>query len=258
MRSSRPSGVRWASPPLRCDRARPRPRSRRRAGEGAAEHPVADRELGHAVADLVHDARIVVPEPARQAQPESSGGVSVGGHEPVHRVQPGRGHPHPDLLRAHRRRRTRTEQHSATTCAGGSEAPVTGTGMAMGVALHRDDRGGSCCAVLNATGKSTIPLAQQGFRITCVEIDPDLAAAMQPAPCPEQAGLGRDNRCDRINDVPFEVSIPFRSGVSPGRFGAHRGWLRPGWSRRSCGRSVQRGCGRSSRSGPTGWRSPDS
>ena len=54
------------------------------------------------------------------------------------------------------------------------------------------------------------------------------------------------------------AAIPFRSGLSPGRFAAHRGWLRPGWSRRSCGRSAQRGCGRSSRSGPTGWRSPDS
>jgi len=56
----------------------------------------------------------------------------------------------------------------------------------------------------------------------------------------------------------FAGPIPFLSGVSPGRFGARRGWLPPGWSRRSCGRSVQRGCGRSSRSGPTGWRSPDS
>ena len=58
-----------------------------RAGEGAAEHPVAGREPGHAVTDLVHDPGVVGPEPGRQAQAEPSGGVRVGGHEPVHRVQ---------------------------------------------------------------------------------------------------------------------------------------------------------------------------
>ncbi len=75
-----------------------------RAGQGAAEHPVADREPGHAVTDLVHDAGVVGPEPARQAQAESGGGVGVGGHEPVHRVQAGRGDPHADLPRAGLRR----------------------------------------------------------------------------------------------------------------------------------------------------------
>src|SRR5439155_20828649 len=61
-----------------------------RAGEGAAEHSVAGRELGHAVTDLVHDPGIVGSEPAGQAQAESSGGLCVGGHYPVHRVQSSR------------------------------------------------------------------------------------------------------------------------------------------------------------------------
>ena len=68
-----------------------------RAGEGAAEHPVAGRELGHAVTNLVHDPGIVGSEPGRQAQAESGGGLCVGGHEPVHRVQSGRGDSHADL-----------------------------------------------------------------------------------------------------------------------------------------------------------------
>ena len=75
-----------------------------RAGEGAAEHPVADRELGHAATELVHDPGIVGSEPGRQAQAESSGGLCVGGHEPVHRVQSSRGDPHADLPRAGLRR----------------------------------------------------------------------------------------------------------------------------------------------------------
>jgi hypothetical protein len=68
-----------------------------RAGQGAAEYPVAGRELGHAVAGLVHDPGIVGSEPGRQAQAESGGGLCVGGHEPVHRVQSGRGDSHADL-----------------------------------------------------------------------------------------------------------------------------------------------------------------
>ena len=75
-----------------------------RAGQGAAEHPVAGREPGHAVTDLVHDPGVVGSEPGRQAQAEPGGGLRVGGHEPVHRVQPGRGDPHADLPRAGLRR----------------------------------------------------------------------------------------------------------------------------------------------------------
>jgi hypothetical protein len=71
-----------------------------RAGQGAAEDPVAGREPGRAVTGLVDDPGIVGSEPARQAQAEPGGGVCVGGHEPVHRVQPGRGDPHADLPRA--------------------------------------------------------------------------------------------------------------------------------------------------------------
>ena len=71
-----------------------------RAGEGTAEHPVAGRELGHAVTDLVHDPGIVGSEPGRQAQAESSGGLCVGGHEPVHRVQSSRGDSYAELPRA--------------------------------------------------------------------------------------------------------------------------------------------------------------
>ena len=71
-----------------------------RAGQGAAEHPVAGREPGHAVTSLVHDPGIVGSEPGRQSQAEPGGGLCVGGHEPVHRVQSGRGDPHADLPRA--------------------------------------------------------------------------------------------------------------------------------------------------------------
>ena len=71
-----------------------------RAGEGAAEYSVAGRELGHAVTDLVHDPGIVGSEPGGQAQAESGGGLCVGGHEPVHRVQSSRGDSHADLPRA--------------------------------------------------------------------------------------------------------------------------------------------------------------
>ena len=39
-----------------------------RAGQGAAEHPVAGREPGHAVTGLVHDPGIVGSEPGRQAR----------------------------------------------------------------------------------------------------------------------------------------------------------------------------------------------
>lgn len=75
-----------------------------RAGQGAAEHPVAGRELGHAVTDLVHDPGIVGSEPGRQGQAEPAGGVRVRGHEPLHRVQSGCGDPHADLPRAGLRR----------------------------------------------------------------------------------------------------------------------------------------------------------
>jgi hypothetical protein len=71
-----------------------------RAGQGAAEHPVAGRELGHAVTGLVDDPGIVGSEPGRQAQAESGGGLCVGGHEPVHRVQSSGGDSHADLPRA--------------------------------------------------------------------------------------------------------------------------------------------------------------
>jgi tRNA/tmRNA/rRNA uracil-C5-methylase (TrmA/RlmC/RlmD family) len=36
-----------------------------------------------------------------------------------------------------------------------------------------------------ATGKATIPLARRGFRITCIEIGPDLAAAADTGPPPD-------------------------------------------------------------------------
>src|SRR5260221_138924 len=48
-----------------------------RAGQGAAEHPVAGREPGHAVTGLVHDPGIVGSESGRQAQAESAGGAGV-------------------------------------------------------------------------------------------------------------------------------------------------------------------------------------
>ena len=75
-----------------------------RAGQGAAEHPVAGRELGHAATGLVDDPGIVGSEPGGQAQAEPGGGLCAGGHEPVHRVQSGRGDPDADLPRAGLRR----------------------------------------------------------------------------------------------------------------------------------------------------------
>jgi len=71
-----------------------------RAGQGAAEHPVARREAGHPLTDLVDDSRVVGPEPGRQAQAEPDGGVRIGRHEPIHRVQSGRGDPHTELSRS--------------------------------------------------------------------------------------------------------------------------------------------------------------
>ena len=67
-----------------------------RPRERAAEYAVTDGEFGHAVADLIHDSGVVGSEAARQAQAETGGGVGIGGHEPIHRVQAGSGHPHPD------------------------------------------------------------------------------------------------------------------------------------------------------------------
>jgi hypothetical protein len=71
-----------------------------RAGQGAPEHPVAGREAGHPVTDLIDDSRVVGPEPGRQAQAEPDGGVRIRGHEPVHRVQPGRGDSNTNLSRS--------------------------------------------------------------------------------------------------------------------------------------------------------------
>ena len=41
-----------------------------------------------------------------------------------------------------------------------------------------------------ATGKATVPLARRGFRITCVELGPELAAAARRNL--EGAGLGAE------------------------------------------------------------------
>ncbi|SHX10574.1 Uncharacterised protein [Mycobacteroides abscessus subsp. abscessus] len=57
-----------------------------RTRENSAENPVADREVGHSVTDLVDYAGVVGAEPARQAQPEPGGGVRIRRHEPVHWV----------------------------------------------------------------------------------------------------------------------------------------------------------------------------
>ena len=71
-----------------------------RAGQGAAEHPVARCEAGHSVTDLVDDPRVVGPEPGRQAQAEPACGAGICRHEPIHRVQPSRGDPNTDLPRS--------------------------------------------------------------------------------------------------------------------------------------------------------------
>ena len=47
-----------------------------------------------------------------------------------------------------------------------------------------------------ATGKATLPLARRGFRITCIELGPDLAAAARR----NLAGLGADIIEGRFED----------------------------------------------------------
>jgi len=71
-----------------------------RAGQGAPEHPVANREAADPVTDLVDDPGVVGAEPGREGQAEPGGGVRVGGDDPIHRVQTGRGDPYPQLSRA--------------------------------------------------------------------------------------------------------------------------------------------------------------
>src|ERR1700760_4605945 len=80
-----------------------------RAGQGAAEYPVARCESGPPVTALVDYSRIVGPESGRQAQAEPRGGVRIGGHEPVHWVEPGRGDPDTDLSRSGLRSGNRAE-----------------------------------------------------------------------------------------------------------------------------------------------------
>jgi hypothetical protein len=109
VRSSTPSGVWWdlarRGPFGRVDHDEVGDRPRQRA----PEHPVAHREAAHPVADLVDDARVVGPEAGGEAQAEPGGGLRVGGDDPVHRVQAGRGDPDPQLARARLRRGNRAE-----------------------------------------------------------------------------------------------------------------------------------------------------